>query len=726
MRVESGVERSVPKSDSLPLEPLSGAAESITRHVVNITFIVIAILALFWRVFFLGETLIDVKTLDNQLPWGYSAGQSDYPYNRRDLTDTYVTRDYFVVSAYRSGELPLWNPYTMAGHPIYADGVTRTLSPFLLFYKFFDVPLGYSLARLFELILAAVFMYVFLIAIGARASGGLLGSLVFTFSAHSMLHLTGLGWWGGLMWLPLIMLFADRAIRLRSYTQAMLAGVFLALQFFCGYLPNQIYYLGALVLYYLFFAFASRRRGLGAPTVVRVIPMMVLTLAVGLALSATQWIPSVELLSHSNRKIIGAELGYIYLPPWYLATLVFPNLFGSAYDANMLKLFTAVGVSHDHILYLGICALLPMGFGIYWLRQNGRRRHEDSSLSVADLDETQRLRIIFFVALGTCSLILMMAAPLYVHVTRFIPILQVIRVAVRAGVLFLFAAVVLVAFGTDLLMRSDAPALVRFARFARRFAVAISSLVVVAVIGSYLIKFIGVTVSAGERGRMSFIRRAAVALSSQFNPPNPGILIPLALLFAAAFLMWLVAKERLTKRSFFYSILALLMVDLFWNSNQFDHVYDRSRVFPQTEITDLLHSLPPGRVLVVPSDLETNRSASAGEGPEKIIAPPNTLLPYQISTVTGKNQQFPGSYREFASLIEPQPNLSHVVFNEYRSPFFDLLSVRYVMTHASAPPFAGYDLLASAEGVSVYENKNAMPRAFFAREAVRVRSPAES
>src|SRR6185437_1793189 len=93
------------------------------------------------------ETLVDVATLNNQLPWGYSAGPSDYPYNRRDLTDMYVTRDYFVVAAYR-------------------DGVTRTLSPFLLFYKFFDVPLGYSLARIAELMLAAIFMYAFLIAIG--------------------------------------------------------------------------------------------------------------------------------------------------------------------------------------------------------------------------------------------------------------------------------------------------------------------------------------------------------------------------------------------------------------------------------------------------------------------------------------------------------------------------------------------------------------------------------
>lgn len=721
MMAESEVERSASLNDSRPPDSSSGNP-GLTRHAVNIIVIVAAVIALFWRVFFLGETLIDVNTLNNQLPWGYHAGQTGYPYNRRDLTDTYVTRDYFVVSAYSDGEFPLWNPFTMAGHPIYADGVTRTLSPFLLFYKFFDVPLGYSVSRITELMLAAVFMYIFLVSMGAGAGGALMGSLVFEFSAHSMLHLTGLGWWGGLMWLPLILLFADRSIQRKSYVQAMLAGVCLAAQFFCGYLPNQIYYVGAVILYYLFFAFV---RSNGSRTTRRVVMMMVLMLAVGFALSATQWAPSLELLSYSNRKIVGAELGYVYLPPWYAATLIFPNLFGAAYDAKMLTLFTALGVSHDHIIYLGMAALAPLGFCVYWLRLTGRKRR-DGLVQTSNSDIASRDRIVFFGMLAGLSLIIMTTTPLYVPLTRYIPILQVIRVAVRAGVLFLFGAAVLVAFGTDLILQSGAERLREFGKLARRFAVGIAAIVMLAVIGSYLVSLSGVSVDAGERGRVAFIRRAAVALSAQFTPPSSSILIPLGLLFLVVLLVWALGERRLTGTTFLALLTVLLMADLFWNSSQFDKSFDRSRVFPKTEITELLHSLPPGRVLVVPSDLTTNRRVTSEAGAEKIIAPPNTLLPYQIATVTGKNQQFPKWYREFASLIEPQQNLSHVVFDEYRSPFFDLLNVRYVLTRASAPPLDGYDLLATAEGVSVYENKSAMPRAFFASAVVEAGNEAAS
>lgn len=680
------------------------------RHAIHLALLVSLLLVMFWRVFLLGETLIDVATLNNQLPWGYSAGPSDYPYNRRDLTDMYVTREYFVVAAYRDGEMPLWNPYTMAGHPIYADGVTRALSPFLLFYKLFDVPLGYSLARIAELMLAAIFMYIFLVAIGVSARGALIGALVFELSAHALLHLTGLGWFGGLMWLPLIMLFVDRAARRQQFRPALLAGVMFAAQFFCGYLPNQIYYAGAIVLYYLIAAHLEfgklegrwRRRALG-----KTVALMATTLAVGLVLAATQWAPMLELLRYSNRKIVGAEMGYIYLPPWYGLTLIFPNLFGAAYDTRTLTLFTALGVSHDHILYIGVAALAPLGFALFWWKQ--ARRGEASPCS----------RVVLFALLAAVSLVVMMTTPLYVPVTRYVPVLQVIRVAVRAGVIFHFAAAVLVALGADLLMQASADLFGAFARLARRFFYAAAAFVAMATIAAWVMKATGFAAESEARGWRAYLHRTAAALTPQFLPPDAGILVPLGMLAMVAGLFWLTSAGRSGRRALLAGLCSLLVIDLFWLSGQFNQSYERSRVYQATEITTMLRGLPPGRVLVVPADLESNRRVSSSE--DKIIAPPNTLLPYQIPTVAGKNQQFPRWYRDYAALIEPQPNLSHVVFNEPRSRYFDLLDVRYVLTHANTP-LDGYERLATAEGVTVYENKNALPRAFFVDRALAVTS----
>lgn len=672
---------------------------------------------MYWRVFFLGHTLIDLRTQNNQLPWGYSAAQSDYPYNRRDLTDTYVTREYFVVQAYRDGEFPLWNPYTMAGHPIYADGVTRTLSPFLLVYKFFDVPLGYSLARITELMLAAVFMYLFLISLGIGSTGSLIGSLVFELSAHSLLHLTGLGWWGGLLWLPLILLFLNRALRGLSFLHAVLSGVFLAAQFFCGYLPNQIYYVSAIPTYCLLYWWFQRKQD--GPSLLKVAALAGVVLAVGLTLALTQWMPSIELLSLSNRKVVGAELGYIYLPPWYALTLIFPTVFGAAYDTGPLTLFTAIGVSHDHSIYIGGVGLLMASLAVYQLRS--RPANEPQGDCAAQHDPTT-IRI--FAVIALLSALVTMGAPLYVLITRFIPVLQVIRVAVRAGVLFLFATSVLAAFGTDSFLSSSVARAAAF-RIGRAFAVLAVAVFCAGIALAYTFKLTGFADEFAGHGKLAFLKKAAAVLSPQFLRPGPDLLLPIAVLVFITITARVVRSTSVEQRGVIAALLALLLVDLFWNARQYDRSYEASRIFPRTEITDTIASLPKGRVLTVPSDLESNRRVSSRDREDKIIAPPNTLLPYRISTVSGKNQQFPRWYREYASLIEPQKNLSHVVFDEAHSRFFDMLNVRYILTNARNQ-LEGYDLLHSAEGLSLYENRLALNRAFFAEKVVNASSAAEA
>ena len=703
------------------------------RHATSIVLLALTIIALYWRVFLFGETVIDVKTLDNQLPWGYSAPEeSNHPYNRRDPTDMYLTREYFIVQSYRDGELPLWNPYTMAGHPIYADGVTRIFSPFLLFYGVFDPPLAYSLARLTELLLGAVFLYLYLIAIGVSARGALLGALAFELSAHSLFHLTGLGWWGGLMWLPLIFLWIDRALTRNDLSAAILAGVGLALQFYCGYMPNQIYYVTAIALYYV--VFGSRMKGLSAPevrhrlTTVRILVMLAVTIGVGLALAATQWVPVMELLEFSNRRVVPTEAGYIYLPPWYLVTLVFPNLFGTAYDPKLVTLFAGLNVSHDHSLYLSAAALLPLGYLTFLqIRKWQAARAAKSVKAVVDVGAAAGLveekRLAFFLFLLTFALVVMMAAPVYVYGTQFIPILRSIRVIVRAGVLFIFAVSVLIGFGTDALLAAGREELLRFRRLTERFLLLSVAIVAVAIGAFSLLRLSGVVTSTGVdyvagSGKLAYLRSVTAAFANQFAPPKAHVLIALICLGVACLLLRLWQSGKITRYTFFWALVLFLVADLSINSLQYDGTHEARRVFPETQITERLRSLPTGRILVAPSGLESNRRERDNSIEKKIIAPPNTLLAYRLPTVTGKDQLFPKAYREFCSLIEPQPHLSHVVFNKMESPFFNLLNVRYILTHESVPAPADSEIVERAEGLALYENKRVQDRAFFAREVL--------
>src|ERR1043165_8648409 len=93
MKAETEIEQDdgdAPPPEIRPRSKPPLSSEHWRHHALNVALLVFLLVVMFWRVFVLGETLVDVATLNNQLPWGYSAGPSDYPYNRRDLTDMYV------------------------------------------------------------------------------------------------------------------------------------------------------------------------------------------------------------------------------------------------------------------------------------------------------------------------------------------------------------------------------------------------------------------------------------------------------------------------------------------------------------------------------------------------------------------------------------------------------------------------------------------------------------
>lgn len=661
------------------------------RHILVLLGLLLLTTALFWRVLFLGETFIDLAAHSRQLPWGDKIeGYEDYPFNHRDLTDTYVTRDYFLVESYRRGEMPLWNPYNLSGHPIYADGVTRPYAPTNLFYLWFDVPLGYSLARLVEYYLAVAFLYVFLVGIGLRPVAAGTGALAFLLSDHLLYHLTWIGWTGGLMWLPLALLGAELAMRKQSWGAAVGAGLAFAMQFYTGFIPATIYYLGALVLYYILTPLLSE----SSRRLKRSLLYLTTTLVVGFGLSAPVWMPVFELLGYSNRKIVPTELGYIWIPPWHLVTLLLPRAFGEAFDPRYLRMFVEMGVSQERSLYLGLTAL---------------------PLILLALTARKDRRVYYFAGLMLLAVLTVTCAPLYVHFTKYIPVLKTIRAITRVSCLYALAASVLIAYGAQALMEARREELERFLKWLRRGCLGwIGMLLILAPVTFYLSRYLPQDYEAGSRLRRWPLKVLA-AFSMQFDPHNYGLIVPLLVVLLLLSLTLL----RLSARHIWAAMVILLALELIWNGAQYNRTYPRSQVYAPTAATEFLRSrLGHERVLVTPSEI----GGKTSDRGRRIVAPPNTLIPYEIATISGKDQLFPKWYRALAALVEPQEDLSHVVFDSPRSPVYDLLGVRYLMTKER---LEGYREVFAGEGVRIYENPAALPRAFFAPEVLSVKTQAE-
>jgi hypothetical protein len=674
-------------------------------HTIAIAALLLIIVALFWRVFFLGETLVDLATHQNQLPWGATESRYDgYSRERSDLTNTYITRDYFVVESYRNKELPLWNPFILSGHPIYADGVTKLFNPTNLIYFFFDIPQGYSFVRLTELALAVIFLYIFLVNLGVGSGGAFVGSLVFLLSDHTMQHLTWLGWMGGAMWLPLMLLGADRAIHKDRVLPAVAAGGALALQFYCGFMPASIYYLGALIIYYLAVPWLTGRRGISAYK--PVIKSLAISLIVGMGLSAPIWLPVFELLGYSNRKIVPTELSYIWLPPWQLLTLLLPRAFGQAFEPKYLQMFVEMGVSHDRSLYLGVLALPLIGLALW---RPGDRR------------------IYYFAGLVAGAILVVTCAPIYVHFTKYIPVLKTIRAIQRISILYAFGGSVLAAFGAGRLLAADRTLLLNFVTRVRYITVRWLILLTAAtLLFGALYKYLPQDVDKGGTLRRWGLK-LAVSLADQFHwsSSNNDLLVPVAILLGLILLCWSFSRNHWSPVVLLSVMAVLLAGELIWNDSQYNKTYSAGLIYRPTATTDFLkENLGLYRLVVAPAEFKGKAGAVKGD---KIVAPPNTLLPYRLATIAGKDQLFPKWYRELTALVEPQNELSHIIFNRQQSPVYDLLGVKYLVTKERNPaPSAAYHEVYNGEGIRIYQNQDVMPRVFFAPQIREVKRPEEA
>ncbi|MCB0209428.1 MAG: YfhO family protein [Anaerolineae bacterium] len=135
----------------------------------------------------------------------------------------------FEVRELSAGRLPLWNPYTFAGAPFWADVQSAVFYPPSLLTILLSGPWGFSLFALeIEAIahfwLAAVCMYLFIRALTHNRAAAFIAGVTFTFSGY----LTGypsqqLAVLEADVWLPLVLYFIYRAHQAKNAQSFLLA-----------------------------------------------------------------------------------------------------------------------------------------------------------------------------------------------------------------------------------------------------------------------------------------------------------------------------------------------------------------------------------------------------------------------------------------------------------------------------------------------------------------------
>ena len=235
-----------------------------------------------------------------------------------------------VLDAWGKGQLPLWNPYELAGTPLLANSQSGGFYPPHVLLGVLHVPAGLAgfLLAWFHLALAGLGTAALVRRLGGSPAGGLASGLAFALSPFL------LGWAplssvpATVAWTPLALACVAAGDRRSLVALAACVGMSLL----GGHLQFAAYGLMAVVL------FALVRLPLASPSPGRA-PWrggggVLLALVMGAGLAAPQLLPVLAYAKESHRRNVPSEEGYqayvgSALRPFELATLAHPMALGS-------------------------------------------------------------------------------------------------------------------------------------------------------------------------------------------------------------------------------------------------------------------------------------------------------------------------------------------------------------------------------------------------------------
>jgi len=252
-----------------------------------------------------------------------------FPWDFRVVHVPFAT---LIADSIRHGHLPLWDPYTYCGTPLFANIQAALFYPPVLpaelvgAWRSLDlIPRMLAGAVVLQVIFAGLCTYALLRALGTRAAAAWIGATVYELGCFFAAQTEHMGAMHGASWLPLIWLcVVQLRARIRWHWVALLA-LALGLTILAG-LPQVAVaaFTSALALAILMALFR-----VGAW---RSFPAVLLASIGALLVSAIQIIPTLQLTQNSVAKYRAEWLGTGGgIPPSALLSLVIPN-YWSVFD----------------------------------------------------------------------------------------------------------------------------------------------------------------------------------------------------------------------------------------------------------------------------------------------------------------------------------------------------------------------------------------------------------
>lgn len=620
----------------------------------------------------------------------------------------------FVYETWKKyGQLPLWNPRILMGHPFLGNPLPAMFYPQNLLNLIFipDTLFGYLL--LFDIFMAGLFTYLFMRILKTSRFAAFVAGCVFMFSGIFVVRV-----YGGnipnldvLSMFPLVLLLLELAIRKKSLFYGALAGVPLGLQFLAGQPEYTLYSsLSAFIYFSLrsLFVFKNENSLRFAP---RLILIFFTYLIVGLSLSAVQLMPLLELSKQSSRSEMSTyQFATSYsFPPHHLTTFLMPEFYGTFLDVT----YWGGRNFWELCVYMGVLPLILALIGIILKRGE---------------------YTIIFLLIALFSLVFAFGrySPIFYIFYRFVPLFRLFRKP--SVILFstVFSVSILSGFGLDFLIKKFRDRDKKMTILLIKILSIVANLTLIAILlvylkKDYLLSVGGKMLTTKYQSFMTtvhplyysfefYMEKIEQAYLHIFESLVNFLIITFSIIFAFALRL----KKKDSIKYFKISVIAIILLDLWFFGIKYIDVISPDKIFAER--------FPEKILTVFESDEDKFRILDFTHTTPQFI-----IMRYQVETITGYEPTQIGKYRRFTDFFfDVNPDLKmkpYVSIIENRtienSKILGLMNVKYVLTEnkiendnfvfmlsTRVPVYDKYLKTSDEKEIHLYENKNFLPRAF--------------
>jgi O-antigen/teichoic acid export membrane protein len=653
----------------------------------------------------------------------------------------------FIVRSLQNREVPLWNPHLFAGVPFLAAGQHSALYPASVLFYTFPLSRAYGLFTVLQLWLAGIFMYLLGRVLRLRRFPALIAGVTYQLSAFFLVSVVFTMIIAAAVWLPLLLAIIEVMIRKQEekgtgpfvpIVYVVLGGLAMGAHVLAGH-PEILVYTVMVMAYYALIRLLLLWRRVGSwKPALRLGIWQIFMVGLGLGFGSVQLIPLLELVTRNFRSgsVAYADVvGWAY-PARQVLTFLIPDFFGNPAHHGYWDLVTRQWVPAERIFwgiknyveagsYLGI---LPLLLALVAVVPLGRKPNGDPRAG-------DRRPVWIFAVLAIGSLLFVFGTPLYALLYYGLPGIKQLHSPFRWIFPYTLSMAILAGFGVQRLvaLRRDHVIAKDAASPSRRiYPFWMSLLAWGTVAGGLILTAISLVILLVPAPFIAVADRVLASVEQAQGAFSSGqmllsyewrnLLIFALVLLASGIVLRLsrcsmelpLPRALQSRASGFripvWQVLAgiVLAVDLLvfgWGFNP---------------------AVDPAWLEFEPPALQFLRERAQQGGPWRLTTyqPPgstktlNANIPWlhELQDVRGYDSIIPAQYVGYMSAIEEQGELLYNRIaplydrENLSSPLIDLLGVRYVITEGEIPnrDFA----LVYEEEVRIYENTDALPRAF--------------